>query len=189
MDAPVPRSTWIHCGSEKAEDHRVPGLPSTAAPAGVPAFSMDDAVTGLPWDSSVLAARAGPAVTAAYPPSRTTAAATSAPATRAGLRRWVMRGDTGGMTTPDGCPRRLAAGTTRWRAGSGCLAHASSELNSDLKLRRKHRRCQGNTAAVTQGFRVPALGGCPRAFGWKLSPVADVTPTFCQVFMRWCATI
>jgi len=33
-------------------------LPSTAALAGVPAFSMDEAVAGLPCDNSVSAARA-----------------------------------------------------------------------------------------------------------------------------------
>src|SRR5262245_24245921 len=43
----VPRSTCSHCGSLKALDHRVPLLPSTAADAGVPAFSVDDAVAGL----------------------------------------------------------------------------------------------------------------------------------------------
>jgi hypothetical protein len=43
-----PRSTWSHCGSEKALDQRVPVLPSTAAEAGVPAFSVDDAVAGCP---------------------------------------------------------------------------------------------------------------------------------------------
>lgn len=47
-----PRSTRSHCGSPKALDQRVAALPSTAAEAGVPAFSADDAVTGLPWDSS-----------------------------------------------------------------------------------------------------------------------------------------
>src|ERR687896_2476717 len=41
-----PRSTWSHCGSLKALDQRVPALPSTAAAAGVPAFSADEAVAG-----------------------------------------------------------------------------------------------------------------------------------------------
>src|SRR4029453_6800383 len=40
--AVAPRSTWIHCGSENADDQRVVALPSTAAEAGVPAFSVDD---------------------------------------------------------------------------------------------------------------------------------------------------
>src|SRR6185312_14584036 len=61
MDWEEPRSTSSHCGSEKALDQRVPVLPSTAAEAGVPAFSADDAVTGLPCDSSTSAAAAGPA--------------------------------------------------------------------------------------------------------------------------------
>ena len=39
-----PRS---HCGSENALDQRVPVLPSTASAAGVPAFSVEDAVAGL----------------------------------------------------------------------------------------------------------------------------------------------
>src|SRR5258708_30304759 len=55
-----PRSTWSHCGSLKALDQRVPGLPSKAAEAGVPAFSIDDAVAGWVW--------AGFAVPAPPPP-------------------------------------------------------------------------------------------------------------------------
>jgi hypothetical protein len=42
-----------------ALDHRVPSLPSTAAEAGVPAFSVDEAVTALPCESRVSAALAG----------------------------------------------------------------------------------------------------------------------------------
>jgi hypothetical protein len=44
-----PRSTCTHCGSEAAELQRVPSLPSVAAVAGVPAFSVDEAVVGWPW--------------------------------------------------------------------------------------------------------------------------------------------
>src|ERR1700722_2850398 len=47
-----PRSTSSHCGSENADDHRVPALPSVASAAGVPAFSMDEAVVG--WFSAAL---------------------------------------------------------------------------------------------------------------------------------------
>src|SRR5258706_12790389 len=42
-----PRSTWIHCGSLKALDQRVPVLPSTALAQGVAAFSVEEQVTGL----------------------------------------------------------------------------------------------------------------------------------------------
>ena len=42
-----PRSTSSHCGSENALDQRVPVLPSTAAAAGVPAFSVEEAVAVL----------------------------------------------------------------------------------------------------------------------------------------------
>ena len=42
-----PRSTSSHCGSENAEDHLVPVLPSTAADAGKVAFSSDEAVAVL----------------------------------------------------------------------------------------------------------------------------------------------
>src|SRR5947208_105447 len=56
MVAVLPRSTWSHCGSAAALDQRVPVLPSTAAEAGVPPFSVDDAVAVLPWESSVSAA-------------------------------------------------------------------------------------------------------------------------------------
>ena len=56
MVAVAPRSTWSHCGSLNALDQRVPVLPSVAADAGVPAFSVEDAVVGLPCDSRVPAA-------------------------------------------------------------------------------------------------------------------------------------
>jgi hypothetical protein len=42
-------------------DQRVPVLPSTAADAGVDAFSVDEAVAGLPWDSRSAAAAGGAA--------------------------------------------------------------------------------------------------------------------------------
>src|SRR5947208_223031 len=67
IDCVLPRSTWSHCGSEKAEDQRVPVLPSVALAAGVPAFSAEDAVVGLPWESRVGAAWAAVLVaTSAY---------------------------------------------------------------------------------------------------------------------------
>src|SRR5260221_364255 len=62
-----PRSTCSHCGSLKALDQRVPGLPSTAFAAGNVAFSVDDALAGLPCDNRVdaaLARLAGPATSA-----------------------------------------------------------------------------------------------------------------------------
>src|SRR5262245_9728218 len=45
----APRSTCSHCGSLNWLDHRVPELRSTAAEAGVPAFSTEAAVAGRPW--------------------------------------------------------------------------------------------------------------------------------------------
>jgi hypothetical protein len=48
----APRSTDSHCGLANAEDQRVPVLPSTALVAGVPTFSVEDAVTAAPRDSS-----------------------------------------------------------------------------------------------------------------------------------------
>jgi hypothetical protein len=60
-----PRSTWIHCGSLNALDQRVPALPSTAFEAGKLAFSVDDALAGLPTATFVVpqpAAEAGDAV-------------------------------------------------------------------------------------------------------------------------------
>src|SRR5258706_15393510 len=47
-DCGEPRSTCSHCGSENALDHRVPALPSTALPGGVPAFSALEEVAFLP---------------------------------------------------------------------------------------------------------------------------------------------
>jgi hypothetical protein len=46
--AVAPRSTWIHCGSANALDHRVLALPSTALPGPNVAFSVEDAVAGRP---------------------------------------------------------------------------------------------------------------------------------------------
>jgi len=46
--AVAPRSTCSHCGSLNWLDQRVSVLPSTAAEAGVPAFSTDEAMTGFP---------------------------------------------------------------------------------------------------------------------------------------------
>ena len=62
--AVLPRSTSSHWGSEKALDHLVPVLPSTAAEAGKVAFSVEDAVAGCPWESRVAACAlpAAPAV-------------------------------------------------------------------------------------------------------------------------------
>src|SRR5689334_17563832 len=51
MECTAPRSTWIHCGSLKALDHRVPALPSVAFAGPRLAFSTEDAVVGWPWDS------------------------------------------------------------------------------------------------------------------------------------------
>src|ERR1700730_14552928 len=42
-----PRSTSSHCGSENADDQRVPVLPSTAADAGKVPFSVEEAVAVL----------------------------------------------------------------------------------------------------------------------------------------------
>src|SRR6266545_3168150 len=63
IEAVEPRSTRSHCGSEKALDQRVLAFPSTALDAGYEALSVDDAVAGLPCDSSVaaFARSAGPA--------------------------------------------------------------------------------------------------------------------------------
>src|SRR5437879_5090963 len=61
-----PRSTCSHCGSLKALDQRVPVSPSTAAEAGVPAFSTDEAVAGFPCDSrasTAFAVTVGPIAT------------------------------------------------------------------------------------------------------------------------------
>src|SRR3954447_22430125 len=78
MATVAPRSIWIHCGSAKALDHRVPALPSTALAAAVPAFSTEDAVTGLPCEISGPAACAAgtSGVTVAYDRSIATAVST-----------------------------------------------------------------------------------------------------------------
>src|SRR5229473_2880386 len=87
-----PRSTSSHCGSENADDQRVPVLPSVAFAAGVPAFSTDDAVVG--WCSATLvvpqeAAAALPALIVAADRSAaaTLSVAMTMPATRQRERR------------------------------------------------------------------------------------------------------
>src|SRR5690349_14661795 len=98
MVAVAPRSTWIHCGSANALDQRVPGLPSTAAEAGVPALSVDEAVAGLPCDSRVGAADAG-AATIVAPARRRIAVTVAAKAWRRTRRRIAGRG-MDGMPAP-----------------------------------------------------------------------------------------
>src|SRR4029453_502551 len=62
-----PRSTCSHCGSAAALDQRVAvRLPSTAAEAGVPPFSVEDAVAVLPCEMRVSAADADRVVVTAY---------------------------------------------------------------------------------------------------------------------------
>src|SRR5918992_1831873 len=82
MVAVAPRSTWIHCGSLKALDQRVPVLPSTAADAAVPALSADDAVAGRPCDSRVAASASGEGT------ATTTVAASAVSATRVEIFMW-----------------------------------------------------------------------------------------------------
>src|SRR4051794_6108096 len=76
MLAVAPRSTWIHCGSLKALDQRVPAVPSVASVAALGAFSAGEAVVGLPCDSRGPAALAEPMVTAMYPASMAATAST-----------------------------------------------------------------------------------------------------------------
>src|SRR5215475_5730964 len=56
IEALAPRSTWSHCGSLQAEDHRVVSEPSIAADAEVLALSTDDAVASAPSATFVSAA-------------------------------------------------------------------------------------------------------------------------------------
>src|SRR4029453_7208690 len=68
MVAVAPRSTRSHCGSLQALPQRVSLRPSTAAAAGAPPFSVDEASVGRPGDSSESAASAcGALITRALP--------------------------------------------------------------------------------------------------------------------------
>src|SRR5947209_18249304 len=95
MLAELPRSTWSHCGSEKALDQRVPVLPSTAADAGKVAFSVEEAVAVFPWDSRV-AACALPTLLAVNMMVRASAAI-SAPTIRRRYRRPLLSRATSGL--------------------------------------------------------------------------------------------
>src|SRR5487761_87977 len=73
-----PRSTSSHCGSEKAEDHLVPVLPSTAADAGKLPFSVDEAVAVLFSATLVVPQVAAAALSAVAPIPETRRDTTSA---------------------------------------------------------------------------------------------------------------
>src|SRR6201985_3251007 len=66
-----PRSTSSHCGSENAEDHLVPGLPSTAADAGKVAFSVEEAVAVL-FSATLVVPQVAAAALGAVAPSPAT---------------------------------------------------------------------------------------------------------------------
>src|SRR6185437_9958198 len=74
----APRSTSSHCGSEKALDQRVPVLPSVAPAAGVPAFSVEEAVVALFSATSVVPQVAAAALGAVAPSPATRTDTTSA---------------------------------------------------------------------------------------------------------------
>src|SRR3954468_5032727 len=100
MEAVAPRSTLSHCGSLNLLDHRVRGSPSTAADAGVDAFSVDEEVAGLPWDSKSAAAaggagaRGGPAGGAAAVSKVSAKPMVVASAMRAVMARGLVRNGT-----------------------------------------------------------------------------------------------
>src|ERR1700757_1312551 len=73
-----PRSASSHCGSENADDHLVPVLPSTAADAGVPAFSVEEAVAVLFSATLVVPQVAAAALGAVAPSPETRTDTTSA---------------------------------------------------------------------------------------------------------------
>src|SRR4051794_16829319 len=81
----APRSTRNHCGSDHWLAQREPASPSVAKDAARPAPSSDDAVVGLPCDSSVSAACAANCTTTTY--------ATTTDRTMRGMRyRHAVRG-------------------------------------------------------------------------------------------------
>ena len=109
----APRSTCTHCGSLNALDQRVPGLPSTALPAGKEAFSVEDAVAGRPSAAFAVPQTAAPArsgVTARYATSRNS----TARAVSSGVRRNAS-GMAGLLTLPGAAgPGGLARSGTDW---------------------------------------------------------------------------
>src|SRR6266568_2456523 len=116
-----PRSTWIHCGSLKALDQRVPALPSTAFAAGKEAFSVEEAVAGRPcarFEVPQLAAEADGAAPGSTSPANISAAvarvSTRARRDRTGAVRPRPRG------TPALVTRKTRASELRGRAG--CMA-------------------------------------------------------------------
>src|SRR6185369_3709500 len=92
IEALAPRSTWIHCGSLQAEDHRVVSEPSIAADAGVPALSTDDAVASAPRAIFVsAAANAGSGnITVSRPATSASVAATAVTRRFGSVRRSTL---------------------------------------------------------------------------------------------------
>ena len=119
IEAEAPRSTWIHCGSLNALDHRVVAFPSTALAAGSVAFSVDEAVAGLPWDSRVVAAWAERAEVATRTPATSARTAVTVAIT-AGVRRLSGAGN---MVSP---PQPAVALNSRVRALSAVPVNADS---------------------------------------------------------------
>ena len=107
--AVAPRSTWIHCGSLNADDHRVPVLPSTAAEAGEPAFSVEDAVAGFPCEISGSAAAAVPDSPATATVAAIVTAETAAASSRLGPRATVRMDMAPAWIGRDGGVRRSGA--------------------------------------------------------------------------------
>src|SRR5262245_2495595 len=101
MVSVAPRSTCSHWGSLKALDQRVPVLPSVAFEAAEPAFSVEEAVVGLPWDSRAPWADAAVGAEATTSPVRTVVAA-AANASSLVRRRGRARSEERAWATP--CP-------------------------------------------------------------------------------------
>src|SRR5579859_6305157 len=114
MDWLLPRSTSSHCGSEKALDHRVPVLPSTALEAGKLALSVEEAVAVLPWAMLAVpqvAAAAGGAWASGTSAARISDAPASArPSRRRGGARGMGNGSWTSGTPDVGGPGQPGSG-------------------------------------------------------------------------------
>jgi hypothetical protein len=159
--AVAPRSTCSHCGSENALDHRLPALPSTARPAPVLAFSLDDAVAGRPWESSAPAAAARPGVTARYATSNKSAAR----AASSGVRRCAS--DMAGLLTLPGAAG--PSGLTRVVGRTGNAPNRASATHAPPSTPRPGgpsatARCYGRMPTQNRSRPGPAAPpGRPRA--------------------------
>src|ERR1700750_453222 len=125
MDWEEPRSTSSHWGAEKAEDQRVPVLPSTAAEAGVPAFSVEEAVAVL-FSAALVVPQVAAAALGAVPPSPETRTDTTSAAKASRLT--AARREAGAGRARPRCILRSRCRGFTWPSRTSAMARVTIKL-------------------------------------------------------------